>query len=452
MRFRTRVSNYGGVYPIPLYTKPAKCGGDCVYCPRIPGIPTSYIVNEDTRFARAVGYEPSPQFDRFSSRIRSSQGHGIPLEIILLGGSYSALDESYRRTYMSDLYLHLEELHAKRRASFLCSIVSAESRPDQITQDECDLLRELGVSKIEIGVQHVEDHILQRVNRAHRLKDVMLATELLKQNGFKVGYHVMLGLPGAQHEDDVNMLTMGLWGPELSPDFLKIYPCELLRNRNCQPRLWDLYEAGSWQPPNTNYIQRVLAESCGSIPGTVRISRIMRQFRQSDVWLPRLNGLHTYLSRACKCIRCREAGKVGVPSEGIEFAKCNIEEHWTMRDACIQVLFRGILVALARLYRRNDSCIILRELHVYGPARHLGTAGVVQGNRIGSCLLEYVEGIAERAGQERILVNAAVGARGFFVKRGYHTNDDGYLEKIVCTWNRRRAEMEALVTPAGVGL
>lgn len=429
MRVRTRVSSYGGVSPIPLYTKPAHCGGSCIYCPNITGIPTSYIVNEDTLYAQAVGYAPSYQFERLSSRISSSEGHGTPLEIIILGGSFSALGRSYRREFVSDLYLHIEKLRSSRYISFLCSIVTVESRPNQITQDECDLLRELGVSKVEIGVQHVEDKILCSINRGHLIKDVIFATHLLKRNGFKVGYHVMLGLPEAKYEDDCRMLKEALWRPELSPDFLKIYPCELLRDRRCQPRLWKLYESGLWLPPNKDYIRKVLIDSSESIPKTVRISRIMRQFYDRDVLFPRPKDLHNKVMKTCKCIRCREAGKTDLFLEGIHFAKCRIEKHENANDLCLQLMYRNALVALARIYKKDEYYSILRELRVYGPARNLGTKGIVQGNGIGSRLLEYVEYTVRSTSQKYLLVNASIGAHGFFLERGYYLNSKGYLQK-----------------------
>jgi len=429
MRFRTRISSYGGVYPIPLYTKPASCGGSCIFCPRVSRIPCSYILNEDTLYAQDVGYSPAPQFDRLTSRIDCSHGYGTPLEVILLGGSFSALEESYRRVYMSELYAHIDAMRSSRRISFLCSIITVESRPDQITQNECDLLRELGVSKVEIGVQHVEDHILRIVNRGHLLEDVVRATDLLKRNGFKVGYHVMLGLPGANYQDDCRMLKESLWRRELSPDFLKIYPCELLRDRRYQPGLWEMYDARAWHPPESDYVRKCLTSSSAAIPRTVRISRIMRQFEQSDVLLPRAKGLHDYLRDACKCIRCREAGKSDSVPQGIGFDDCAIEQYQEIDDCCIQVVYDEVLIALARVFRGDKRATLLRELHVYGHARKLGTEQMIQGRNIGSRLLEYVEDSARSNAQQRMLVNASIGAHGFFLKKGYHRNTAGYLQK-----------------------
>ncbi len=236
---RTKVSNYGGVYPIPIYTKPSYCGGNCIYCPKSEHLPNSYIQNEDTAFALNVNYSPERQLIRYIQQIEASEGYGIPLEIIILGGSFSSYTKKYRKDFISRLYNCMQELHLMNKESgipleYLCSILTVESRPDQINKNECNFLRRIGVSKVEIGVQHVSDTILKKVNRGHSVRDVIKATYLLKSFGFKVGYHVMIGLPGSTHQDDVRMLKKSLWKPELSPDFLKIYPCELLKKRTYQ--------------------------------------------------------------------------------------------------------------------------------------------------------------------------------------------------------------------------
>ena len=82
---RSKITNYGGVYPIPIYTMPNKCGGSCIYCPKSINLPNSYIDNEDTNFALKVNFSPDKQFDRYINQINNYHGYGIPL-IILLGG------------------------------------------------------------------------------------------------------------------------------------------------------------------------------------------------------------------------------------------------------------------------------------------------------------------------------------------------------------------------------
>jgi elongator complex protein 3 len=432
---RSKTSNYGGVYPIPIYTMPNKCGGSCIYCPKSINMPNSYIVNEDTKFAFEVNFSPDKQFDRYIDQINNYHGYGIPIEIILLGGSFSAHSKSYRRFFIEKLYNHLSYMNLENKkhgimSEYLCSILSIESRPDQITNTECNFLRSIGVSKIEIGVQHVYDRILEENNREHSVKDIIDSTYLLKSNGFKVGYHVMIGLPGSTFEDDCEMLGEILWKPEFSPDYIKIYPCELLKNRIYQPELWNLFTRSKWNVPSEEYIMKVLNNTIESVPTYVRISRITRQFQNKDVLQKHVFGIHDKLKGKCNCIRCREIGKSNPDKSNVRFQDCFIKMNYNGNDTSIEVrLDNNTLVALARIYKKNEYVYLLRELHVYGKARHLGLAPQIQGNGIGSELMRYIESLLLTDESKTILINVALGAREFFRKHGYEINSEGYLIK-----------------------
>ena len=73
--------------------------------------------------------------------------------------------------------------------------LTLETRPDYISESELWCMREYGVTRIEIGVQTTSDEIYQKINRGHVSEDVKHATELMKDFGFKVTYHMMLNLP-----------------------------------------------------------------------------------------------------------------------------------------------------------------------------------------------------------------------------------------------------------------
>jgi len=88
-----------------------------------------------------------------------------------------------------------------------------------------------------LGCKHTSDSVLKAVARGHNQAEVVLATKLLKLNGFKVGYHVMIGLPGSSLVADSKMLSHTLWQPEYHPDYLKVYPCMLLKDKDVQPGL-----------------------------------------------------------------------------------------------------------------------------------------------------------------------------------------------------------------------
>lgn len=423
---------------MPIYVAPQSCGGKCVFCPKAQDFPSSYIRNSDTLFAHEVGFSASLQLHRFLSQIpQNPQSQGVPLEIIVLGGSFSALSVEYRLRFTRDLYEAMigHSCHDRRdleESLYRCSILTVESRPDQITQRECDFLRYLGVSKVEIGAQHFKNDILEQCSRGHDCDAIRSATRLLKRNGFKVGYHVMLGLPGSTYDDDLRMLTVDLWTPEFSPDFLKVYPCVLLRDLSYQPALHSLYKSGKWAPPSREYLASLLERLFNAIPPYVRVSRIQRQFPLGALLGGYVGSLRNETETSCKCVRCREAGKVCPDRPLDEMGHVYLRKTKVGLDKHFELLTQNdMLVALARTYESTSSISLLREIHVYGKARALGTPGQVQGRGLGEFLLKMIENDVHKCGQDTLRIHAAFGVKGFFRRHGYTEDESGFLSKHV---------------------
>ena len=87
---------------------------------------------------------------------------------------------------------------------------------------------ELGVTKVQLGVQSLDDAILARNGRGHDVAASRQALRLLRLAGFKVVVHWMPNLLGATPESDRADFRR-LWDdPALRPDEIKIYPTALL--------------------------------------------------------------------------------------------------------------------------------------------------------------------------------------------------------------------------------
>jgi elongator complex protein 3 len=425
------------VFPVPIFTKPYSCGGDCIFCPKTSGIPSSYIENEDTLFAKVCGYSPIAQFQRFKKRIRISYKSGpIPTEIIILGGSFSSHKKEYRKKFINDLYASMKGLKecivlndSFKHPKYIPSVVTVESRPDQINTSECNFLRELGVSKVEIGVQHTSNNVLYFNQRGHDQSSIIEATQLLKEEGFKVGYHIMIGLPNSTKDDDVKMLTSTLWKAEYSPDYLKIYPCVLLNNPIFQPKLYNLYKAKKWTPISNNDVVFLLRALNKSIPSYVRISRIQRQFDPRTVIRGVKPGVRIKSGVTFSDVRSREVGHI---SPNINLAQINsVIENVTVKlnDVYFELITNeNILLGMARIRIRNDF-LIIRELKIYGKAAPVGSRGLIQGNGLGKRLLRCIEKFGHERELNEILVNASPGARTYFRKHGYSVANFGFLKK-----------------------
>lgn len=436
MKKRSLTRPISGVLPVALYTNPAACGGTCIFCPSAKGIPKSYINNEDTSRAKKLGYDSALQFRAW---IKAQNPHfqrsNLPYEVIVLGGSFSALSQSYRQRFLEALYEEMNTYEGSidgTTASAKCAVLTVESRPDQITEEECRFLRKLGVSKVEIGVQHTSDSVLKAVARGHNQVEVVRATALLKLNGFKVGYHVMIGLPGASLMADIKMLSHTLWQPEYHPDYLKVYPCMLLKDKDFQPGLTKLHDEKKWQAPSDDYCKGALAELARSIPQYVRLSRIQRQFDEQDCLDGPKPGLRNRLTFHLADLRAREAG-FKLPVSAIvdcqQDLKCELSQSRNDLFFEVSIANSGTLLSIARVTIMSSSIAILREIKVFGSATPIGEKGQVQGNGLGTRLLCAVEHHLLQRGYQQIKTNAAVGARTFFLKNGYQLDHEYFLAK-----------------------
>ena len=441
MNYRSKTSSRYGVLPVSIYTKPHNCGGACLFCPSAKGMPKSYLPNQDTLTAKRFSFDPVKQLNwRIRLLPKSLNQNDYPFEIIILGGSFSSLSKKYRRWFIDRLYsvLNLKDsedtiVHLDQRLSTKgrCSVLTVESRPDQITNRECMFLRELGVTKVELGVQHTTNKVLNTVGRGHQQIHTMQATKLLKEHGFKVGYHVMLGLPGATIDDDLHMVSKTLWYSQFFPDYLKIYPCTLLKDEKFQPKLHAIYKAKLWVPPSEEYCQACMEALAKSVPGYVRISRIQRQFSNNEILAGLKRGLRTRLSSKLNDLRAREAGSRLALNIDIHLSDLSISLKENDHDNFIEVLqkHKDILLAIARVTYTSKETIFLRELKVFGEANSIGNQGQIQGRGIGTTLLFAIEYHYRMKNIKYIYINSSVGAKSFFVKNGYYKTSENLLKK-----------------------
>lgn len=228
---------------------------------------------------------------QFWSRAKSYIIMGYPcdkIELLILGGTWSSYSVEYQYDFVRDCYyaantfydrnrgtnelrlpLSLQEERNMNRHS-LCRIIglTLETRPDKINSRELKRFREMGVTRVQLGVQHTNDRILDRINRLHHIEHFIRAATLLRRSGFKYDIHLMPDLPQPvkdkkslqrvrdelkkcnninQHPDendctvlhkndidwnfdmvfaDLRMFYHAIYNTEIQADQWKIYPCE----------------------------------------------------------------------------------------------------------------------------------------------------------------------------------------------------------------------------------
>jgi elongator complex protein 3 len=289
----------------------------------------------------------------------------------------------------------------------------------------------MGVTKVELGVQHLDDRILDYNRRGHAVEDSAAANCLLRDAGLKVGFHVMPNLPGAGIEDDRRMFRELFADPQFRPDFLKIYPTLVTPGSEIEA----LWERGEYRPYTEEELIDLVAYAKSLLPEYVRLQRIQRDIPAKLIVAGSRHSNFRQLAEArlreqggrCRCIRCREVGRSPAPEEVAVstqvYRACGGEERF------IRAGSEDALVGFARLrfpHRpfRDElaGAALLRELHVYGSVVPISTpasADEWQHRSFGSVLLSAAEEEARDHGYRHLAVMSGVGVRPYYRKQGY---------------------------------
>ncbi|MFH1470536.1 MAG: tRNA uridine(34) 5-carboxymethylaminomethyl modification radical SAM/GNAT enzyme Elp3 [Candidatus Micrarchaeota archaeon] len=315
------VRTVSGIASIAVMSKPSPCPGECIYCPGGTESPKSYTGDEPAAMrGKQNDFDP---FKQVSARLRqlSEIGHTVDkCELIIMGGTFNSRPLEYQRSFVKGCLdamngkksKSLEEAKRKNeRANVRAVGITFETRPDYAKRKNISEMLELGGTRVELGVQTLSDQVYKKVNRGHKVEDVVLATRLCKDSALKVCYHIMPGLFSSPKKD-VGMFRKLFKDSRFRPDMLKIYPCMVVKGT----KLYDMWKRGEYEPYDTETASEVLAQATKFIPPYVRIMRVQR-----DIPLPRIeagvrnSNLRQIVEKKlwergerCACIRCRESG------------------------------------------------------------------------------------------------------------------------------------------------
>jgi len=433
-----------GVTTVSVLTKPYPCPAQCLFCPVDERMPKSYLPDEPGAM-RAVEHAFDP-YAQVHSRLESLEAVGHPtdkVEVLILGGTWSA----YRRDYQEWFVLRCLDALNGTDSSNLAAAQSlnetarhrnvglvVETRPDEIDKKEIAWLRQLGVTKVQMGAQSLDDRILALNQRGHTVADTERAVVLLRAAGFKVVLHWMPNLLGATPDSD-RLDFPRLW-KNLCPDEIKIYPCQLLENAP----LYAYWQRGEYQPYSQEQLVSLLADIKPGIPRYCRVNRVIRDIPSTHV----VSGnkrtslrqdVQAELERRgthCGCIRCREVRGSAVTDASLTrqdmvYPAGGTEEHFisfvTDQDRIagfIRLSLPGEESPPTGLSDLEEAAII-REVHVYGQSLSLGTEanGAAQHSGLGTRLISAAQETARQKGYRRLAVIAAVGTRRYYLARGF---------------------------------
>ena len=312
---------------------------------------------------------------------------------------------------------------AKIRGIALC----IETRPDYCLEKEIKQMLKLGCTRVELGVQHLDDSVLKRINRGHEVKETILATKLMKNSLLKVGYHVMPGLPKSSYVKDKQMMLQLFKDSNFRPDALKLYPCMVTKGT----KLYDLYQKGNYKPLDTEKAAKLITWFKEKIPEYCRLMRVQRDIPTyqtiAGVSMTNLRQyIHQKFKPRCRCIRCREP-----KGKKIDFRKVKIKVKKYLASKGTEYFISAeendLLLGFCRLRIYEDQAGI-RELHVYGTATGIGEKGNIQHKGLGKKLLKTAEEIVKNEGIKKIFVISGIGVKGYYTKLGYQ-KDGVYMVK-----------------------
>ena len=449
------IRTLSGVTTITVLTKPHPCPGECIFCPSEEGLPQSYLSDEPGA-RRGVEHAFDP-FTQVSSRLKALHEVGHPtdkIELLILGGSWTAYPASYREWFIRRCFEALnqenpnddigevsladvQKTNSQARHRNVGLVV--ETRPDLITIENLVEMRRQGVTKMQLGIQSMDDRILQLNKRGHSAEEAEEAICLVRAAGYKVVVHWMPNLLGATPQSDREDFAR-LWREGgVNPDEMKIYPCQLLRNAE----LYQYWERGEYRPYEEQELIDLLADIKPTVPRFCRINRVIRDIPSNHVVEGNRNtSLRQDVDQemkkrgsSCQCIRCREIRKGKIDDRNLvlddQVYKADwAEEHflsYNTQDDNILGFLRLSLPSANHFFPVEElqDAAIIREVHVYGQSVELGgeSSGSVQHRGLGSSLIEKAAEIALSKGYRKLTVISAVGTREYYAARGFTLTD-----------------------------
>lgn len=462
------VRTLSGVTTVTVLTKEYPCPGKCIFCPTENYMPKSYLADEPGA-ARAFQNKFDP-FNQVQSRIKEYQSVGHPndkIELLILGGTWSSYTRSYQEwfvrrcfnamnmdsdkagnevqqpehpdqhqsTDLIDLSL-LKIVHEHNETANHRNVgLVIETRPDEISVNELKWLRQLGVTKVQMGAQSLDDRVLAMNLRGHTAAETLKATTLLRAAGFKIVLHWMPNLLGATLESDRRDFEK-LWQAGYAPDEIKIYPTQLLESAE----LYHYWQRGEYQPYTQEELIQLIADIKSTIPEYCRVNRVIRDIPSTHVVEGnKRTSLRQDVSaelkkrgQVCRCIRCREVKTQQVDISTLKlndlvYIPSQAEEHFISFDTPDDKLAGYLRLSLPTRespqldWADLQDAALIREVHVYGQSLAVGAekTGAAQHIGLGTALLLEAEKIARTKGFTKMAVIAAIGTRLYYESRGF---------------------------------
>jgi ELP3 family radical SAM enzyme/protein acetyltransferase len=461
------------------------CAFNCSYCPNEPNQPRSYLKQEPG--VLRANRNNFDCYDQITDRARALYINGHPLdkiEILVLGGTWSSYPYDYQEEFIRDIYYSANVFQKQNRERLSlneemlinedteCKIIglTLETRPDQINKRELERFRRFGVTRVQLGVQHTNDRVLQRINRKCSIKKVYSAVKILKDSCFKIDMHFMYDLPTPLKltvnpfkkdlelddiDNNINMINEDMQmsheilnNPNLQADQLKIYPTATTPFT----KIKDEYEKGLYTPygGSGNILFNIILKLMEDIHPWVRINRIIRDIPNEYIEAGNTNtsmrqDLNDELKKLGKTsmdIRFREIKNTIINSFDIELVERNYiasdgQEFFLSFESKDRKYILGFLrLRLSQnagsIFNELQHCALIRELHIYGQLIKVEDINnyEIQHQGYGKQLLIKAEQISKLYNFNKIAVISGNGVKNYYRKFNYIDHDFFLIKNI----------------------
>ncbi len=194
-------------YTIPVFIPELACPFQCVFCNQQKISGHQHIPDEEEIRQTIIEYLQSfKQKDRV-------------VEVGFFGGSFTGIPPEEQKKFLSVIqpFLYNGDVQAIRLST----------RPDYISKDILDLLKEYRVTTIELGAQSMDEEVLLKSFRGHTAQQTEEASAMILQHGFELGLQMMIGLPGDTSEKSLYTARKII---ELRASNTRIYPALVIKD------------------------------------------------------------------------------------------------------------------------------------------------------------------------------------------------------------------------------
>jgi len=455
---RKPTKTISGITPVAVMLPPRKCKhGICLYCPNLK-VPQSYTPKSPVVMrAMALKYDA---YEQVRTRIKAFEVMNHPtekIELIIMGGTFLEYPKKFQYEFIKKCFDGMNKRKSgslkqaqklNEKAKHRCVALCIETRPD-VCSKYIKRMREFGATRVELGVQIIDDEIYKKVKRGHFVKDVVEATKNLKDAGFKVFYHLMVDLPGSNLKHDLKKFKEIFTDSRFRPDGIKIYPCQVMP----RSELENLYWKGKYKLYSEKELTNLLVKLKSIVPRYCRIMRIMREIPPEYLvaGTKRIDLRKVVQekmienNKECKCVRCREIGIAlqrgkSLDTKSIKLCRINYDASDGKEIfLSFEDIKNDILIGLLRLRIPSNQVVkkiyektaIVREMHTYGKSIKIGkdNKNLGQHKGYGKLLLKEAERIAkEEFDMEKMIIISGIGVRDYFRSQGYRL-DGTYVSK-----------------------